>query len=258
MEVNRISKQTRQYQLDGVISVIDVENWRGYEDTSFTAKLQAQYTDLLVLNKWELVSERVLEDCIDHILDLDLEIPTPRTKSHKGLVDKNLLLGLDAKLIQTRGPEQPGYLRNHGHSGEHHSEVEVLSVKLSSTSRIDGVNLEKLEDLLTNVNKGEVYRIKAVIWALSAPSSSTGEPAEPPPVPGEAHRYILNWAFGRWLFTAVPTNNQTIAGFHADDEPILRMTIITGRDESEKWSERLGEFIALENDNCTVEVTRVS
>lgn len=40
MEVNRLSRETGHYVLDGVMSVIDVENWKGYEDTSMTAKIQ--------------------------------------------------------------------------------------------------------------------------------------------------------------------------------------------------------------------------
>lgn len=40
MEVNRLAKVTGHYVLDGVMSVIDVENWQGYEDTSMTAKVQ--------------------------------------------------------------------------------------------------------------------------------------------------------------------------------------------------------------------------
>ncbi len=52
MEINRIARQTGAYVLDGVVSVIDVENWEGYEDTSVTARLQAKYTDLIVFNKY--------------------------------------------------------------------------------------------------------------------------------------------------------------------------------------------------------------
>lgn len=40
MEVNRLGRETGRYVLDGVMSVIDVENWKGYEDTSMTAKVQ--------------------------------------------------------------------------------------------------------------------------------------------------------------------------------------------------------------------------
>lgn len=52
LEINRIARRTGAYVLDGVVSVIDVENWQGYEDTSVTARLQAKYTDLIVFNKY--------------------------------------------------------------------------------------------------------------------------------------------------------------------------------------------------------------
>src|SRR5690606_26938890 len=42
LEVNRLARETGKYVLDGVVSVLDVENWKGYEDTSYTARIQAQ------------------------------------------------------------------------------------------------------------------------------------------------------------------------------------------------------------------------
>jgi G3E family GTPase len=124
MEINRISKEKGHYLLDGVITVIDVENWKGYDDTSPTAKLQARYTDLLVLNKWEHVSERAYEDCVDRILDLELDVPTPRQQSNKGWVDKRILLGLDAKLAKSEHSSDHSHEHEHDHN--HQSEVEVL------------------------------------------------------------------------------------------------------------------------------------
>lgn len=44
------------FALDSIVTVIDCVNFTGYEDTSYTAKLQAQYTDVILLNKHELVS----------------------------------------------------------------------------------------------------------------------------------------------------------------------------------------------------------
>ena len=41
--------------LDSIITVVDCVNFRGYEDTSYTARMQAQYTDVILLNKHELV-----------------------------------------------------------------------------------------------------------------------------------------------------------------------------------------------------------
>lgn len=41
MEVNRLVREMggREWVLDGVVSVIDVENWGGYEDVSFMVRL---------------------------------------------------------------------------------------------------------------------------------------------------------------------------------------------------------------------------
>jgi len=72
-------------------------------DTSYTAKMQARYTDLIVLNKWELVDGRKLEDCERSILALEVDPPTPRTKSDKGWVDKDIVFGLDASWLRTLG-----------------------------------------------------------------------------------------------------------------------------------------------------------
>ena len=35
MEVNRLARETNDFVLDGVIVVIDVANWKGYEDTRY-------------------------------------------------------------------------------------------------------------------------------------------------------------------------------------------------------------------------------
>lgn len=37
------------FKLDAIITVIDAENFMGYEDSSPTARMQASYTDLLVI-----------------------------------------------------------------------------------------------------------------------------------------------------------------------------------------------------------------
>jgi G3E family GTPase len=284
MEVNRLSRETKHYYLDGVISVIDVENWKGYDDTSVTAKLQAQYTDLLVLNKWELVSERQLEDCIDRILDLELDVPTPREKSDKGWVDKTVLLGLDAKLAReerktAKGGHKHHHDHEHAHDHEHSSEVEVLSVTLSSNDPANGVDVGKLTELLKSAPKDEVYRIKAVLYSLKAPTSSTGEKAADPPNEGFPGRYILNWAFGRWIFNAVPLVDST-QGTPLDSgvdtpatsdgttpalgggEPVVRMTIVTARYESTKWQKRIEAeklvTVALDPQTSLLQVKKIS
>jgi G3E family GTPase len=266
MEVNRVARETGSFALDGVVSVLDVENWTGYGDTSVTAKLQAQYTDLIVLNKWEAVSEDVYERCIDRILDLQLDIPTPRVRSDAGCVDKDLLLGLDAKLARTtRHGEHHHHVQRegeHDHDGDHHSEVEVLSVLLASDALPNGVDLEMLEGLLSSAPKDEVYRVKGILYSLEAPCSSAGDCAEKPPVEGMPHRYVLNWAFGRWTFTAIPPTDDEDDVSGSDPNDLLRMTVVTAKYEGEKWKKRLesGEFLGAARDpeSAKLEVSHIT
>lgn len=231
MEINRLARETEgRYMLDGVISVIDVENWQGYEDTSYTAKMQARFTDLVVLNKWESAGERRLDECKDRLGDLDLESGIAIVRSEKGRVDKGVLLGLDGRMVkEMMGKEDipDGHRADHHHhhhhlqqqqGGDHHGEdhqreVEVLSVTLSSmdavavTARRRGINTKSLETFLRAAPKDEIYRIKAILWASSPPPSSSEGETTTTSTPGEAHQkehpqcYILNWAFGRWTYT---------------------------------------------------------
>ncbi|KAI4127604.1 MAG: hypothetical protein LQ347_004528 [Umbilicaria vellea] len=254
MEVNRIGRETGNYVLDGVIVVIDVENWQGYEDTSYTAKLQARYTDLIVFNKWETVSERRYEDCLDRVGDLELQVAN--VKSDRGRVELEVLVGFDSALTKGMGfTEIKNSLEKdhaHNHETNHQNEVEVLSVTLTLDSGVQhGIDLDMLETFLLSAPKDEVYRIKAIITACDPPLSSDGKPAASADHHGgRTAKYILNWAFGRWTFTPLTTVGQGAGATSFSDsaaallngsgqEPLLRMTIITARQEAEKWKKRM-------------------
>lgn len=259
MEVNRISQSTGNYVLDGVLSVIDCENWKGYEDTSITAKMQARYTDVIVLNKSELVTERRIEDVEDAILALEIDPPTPRVKSDKGWVDKDIVFGLDAKLAKDIGTES-----EHHHDHDHQSEVEVLSVTLTASGAKTGIDVGKLQKLLEEPTKDAVYRIKGILYASTPPKSSDEKSASPEDAEPGRSRYILNWAFGRWTFThvsltstgstpsvsesATPISSGETTPQSQEEEPELRLTIITAKYESNMWKKQIesGSFVALE------------
>ena len=239
MEVNRLGRESGHYVLDGVVVVIDVENWKGYEDTSYTAKLQARYTDLIIFNKWENVSERMYEDCLDRVGDLELQVAN--VKSNKGRVDKSVLLGLDSALAKAMAQGFDGYVGKvhvHDHSSDHQSEVDVLSVTLSSKGAIpQGVNLEALETFLLSAPKDEIYRIKAIVSSSRPPASSDGHAGAAMIYQGQVTAdYILNWAFGRWTFTPMGTaspsavNGSLVEASVAENQkPILRMTVVLAR-----------------------------
>jgi len=254
MEVNRLARETNGgYVLDGVVTVIDVENWKGYEDTSYTAKIQVRYTDLIVLNKWEGVGERRLDECLDRVGDLEVQVAT--VKSDKGKVPVDLVFGVDGALARSLSDEPKedkhhNHDHGHEHAKTHQSEVEVLSITFEAESG-SKVDTSKLEQLLKSAPKDEVYRIKAVLAASSpvpSPDDNSNECLE-------GDRYILNWAFGRWTCTPMSSTNEE---HQSSSGIILRMTMILARYESNKWKKRLekAEFFALDggqNGKLTVE-----
>lgn len=279
MEVNRLGRETGHYALDGVIVVIDVENWKGYDDTSITAKMQAQYTDLMVFNKWESVSERRYEDCLDRVGDLELQVAT--VKSDNGRVDQGLLLGLDSALARKIDSAHKTSSTNdaehgrHSHASDHQSEVEVLSITLNTTGgKAQGVDLESLETFLLSAPKDEIYRIKAIITTTHPPTSSDGTSASTTNHHDVGlQRYILNWAFGRWTFTltnlvpevavlSTESNLPKEETANGSPEPSLRMTIILAKYEAEKWRKRIeaGGLLKAEHldENSVLEVRRLS
>ena len=256
MEVNRVARENPgSFNLDGVISVIDVENWKGYDDTSVTAKMQAKYTDLIVFNKWELVDERMFEDALDRVGDLDVQIAW--VKSQKGWVDVEVVMGIDGAMVRDEGlrgaiefNEDNAHGQSDGHGHDHHQdEVEVLSVVVTNedmSKSPQGVVLDSFEDLLLSAPKDEVYRIKGLVLSSKPPPDSSGDRKPSVAVDSEGQSlYVLNWAFGRWTYTPMPSK-----AFKAMENASARLTFILAKGESSKWTRRLekGDFIALEGE----------
>lgn len=271
LEVNRLGSDTGNFTLDGVVVVIDVENWEGYDDTSYTAKMQARYTDLIVFNKWEQVCERRYEDCLDRVGDLEVEVAT--VKSDKGRVDHQLLLGMDGTTAKdlsdlTRDhaiqDSHDSNSQTHNHTVDHQEEVEVLSVRLTSPKiAAQTVNIESLETFLLAAPKTEVYRIKALLTASKPLNSSTGDvkPALVEHGQGNA-TYILNWAFGRWTVTPI---NKSLAEMertektaktlpedeNLDSDVLLQMTVVLARSEADSWKRRIIDQGYIATDDVT-------
>ncbi|KAI0552556.1 CobW/HypB/UreG, nucleotide-binding domain-containing protein [Xylaria curta] len=257
IEVNRIARETGgRYVLDGVVSVIDVENWAGYEDTSYTARLQARYTDLIIFNKWEACDENRFDEVRDRVGDLEVDVAW--VKSDKGRVPVDVIFGIDGGLAHTLTEDHLSTIQNgghdhshepNGHSHNHQSEVEVLSVSLQGP-RTAIVNGHKLMTLLKAAPKDEVYRIKSVLTTSSTgvSNSDKNDPiSELPSDPSAPTRFILNWAFGRWTFTPM---EKTVDEHDSSDGILLRMTIILARYESTKWKKKLEAGGLLELDGA--------
>lgn len=172
--INEISR-VEKLKLDGLITVIDALNYSQFKDKSFLARQQAQYVDLVVINKINLVKPVELEIVLDDVYDLFPR--TPKIKTIDGFVSKELLIGHDAKLAKLESFEiakkSIDKEDNHDHSN-HKDEVETFSF-------FDEKNIfdkEKFNNLLVSLKNKNFYRIKGII--------NTGEQFE-----------ILNYVLGR-------------------------------------------------------------
>jgi G3E family GTPase len=136
-----------ELQLDGVITVIDALNFSGYADKSYTATLQAQYTDLMIINKINSINEWELEQKLDDVYELNPQ--TPKIRTADGVVSKELLLGLDSKLVGE--PAEP-------HHEHHVDEFEVFAFHSEHK-----FNLAKVIEYLQTLVKYDFYRIKGIV-----------------------------------------------------------------------------------------------
>ncbi|KAG5716854.1 COBW domain-containing protein C15D4.05 [Termitomyces sp. T112] len=198
-QIRELERETQgDFKLDAIVTVVDAENFTGYEDTSPTAKMQSSYTDILLINKWEHVSERALDFVVDHLNTLNDATPKIHCNGRNG-VDPNLIFGLETRLFSDK--------KNKGATLSHNDEVETITVYRGSTegrprhevhlnhehshhcgelmenpSTIadDGIAKEDFINALGLLAKETVWRVKGFVKLK------------------EEGVQILNWAFGRY------------------------------------------------------------
>ncbi|KAF9168147.1 hypothetical protein DFQ26_001040 [Actinomortierella ambigua] len=193
------------FVLDSIVTVIDCVNFEGYEDVSYTAKLQAQYTDLILLNKHELVSERDMDRVIDRVNDLNTD--TPKVLCHKdGGVSPDLMFGIDTKLFQLEQQQHPDHSdkvnKEHAENGghDHHdNEVDLVQVLISGDGKAAHAlsSRPKFEAFLKTLDKESVYRLKGLVRLTDLEADSSSDQ------PSEGTLCIVNHAFGRWTITPI-------------------------------------------------------
>ncbi|WWC68228.1 uncharacterized protein I206_102151 [Kwoniella pini CBS 10737] len=247
------------FKLDGVVTVVDCLNFKGYEDSSPSAKLQAKYTDLLLLSKHHLINERQMDDLIDSLNDLNDE--TPKIKvgpSGENPPKPELIFGLDTKLFELVEGEKASWEKIGSNSDSesqkwHGDEIETKQIWKgkkgkskapihhhengqectknhdneveddSEETEIEPIDKDLLDRELSKLSF-EVYRVKGIV---RLPSSS----------PPRYTTNILNYAFGRYELTHIPNLDQ--------DESLkgvtLKLTVMGERGEVARRARRLAE-----------------
>ncbi|KZP27301.1 cobW-domain-containing protein [Athelia psychrophila] len=199
-QIRELERETKDdLKLDAIVTVVDAENFAGYEDTSPTARMQASYTDVIIVNKWEHVSERALDIVIDHLNTLNHLTPKIKCQD-RSVIDPKFIFGVDTKLfldpagaesldtahheeVETmtvyRGPlsGRP----SHGHDHHHHDTTHTPDIDIDEHDSIDRATLT---DSLNGLSKESVWRVKGFVRLADGV-------------------HILNWAFGRFELTAL-------------------------------------------------------
>lgn len=223
-QIRQLERDTGgDFHLDAIVTVIDAENFTGYEDTSPTARMQASYSDIILIvtsfflfaicslvlkrkmtpqNKWELVSDRALDIVMDHLHTLNDITPKIKCQGRNG-VDPKLIFGLQSKLFSPGSDLVPVV----------HDEVETLTLGREGIIRHDhgdhpaenNAPLERgtLIEALNLLPREAVWRLKGFVLLE------------------DGKLYILNWAFGRYDLTEYSGENQRS----------LRMTVMGERGE---------------------------
>lgn len=164
-----IRKMGPRIKLDSIITVIDAINFTGYKDKSHTAKLQAQYSDIILINKHEDTDENKLDKVLDDIYELNPQ--TPKIKTNKGAVDYHLLFNIDTDLFESDIDSIRQYDPEHNHEFE--------SFVIKTVKVFDELVLKKFLDKL---DKWDLYRIKG-------------------PIVLDSGKFFLNFTFGKYSFT---------------------------------------------------------
>jgi G3E family GTPase len=107
--------QHASLERDGVIGIIDVVNFDGYDDISLVARRQAELTDLLVFNKVELVDEQRKHAVVGYVRELNEFAPI--VEAPGGVLNPAVAFGLHTReveeLLQKR--DETEHTQHHDH-----------------------------------------------------------------------------------------------------------------------------------------------
>ena len=147
-------RRHKNLSMDGVITVIDALNFPGYRDTSYTAKIQAQYNDIILINKHETLDERKLDLVLDDVFELNPD--TPKIKTDQGHIDAEVVFGIETALFSTEASiaEQEDLVPADHQAGE----VDLIELHTEKN-----YSKETITEILESFPKEDFFRIKGVV-----------------------------------------------------------------------------------------------
>ena len=159
---------------DGLITIIDVVNFQGFEKLDLIAKKQAEFTDLIVFNKVELVDEDRKRAVVGYVRELNEYAPI--VEAPLGWLNPELAFGIANPQLETLMTQEA-----------HHHDVtadEITAFTYESDKAVDPL---QLIEVLKKMPK-TVFRIKGVVKLMNGSFK------------------VLNGVFQRYELSEVPDN----------------------------------------------------
>jgi len=197
IELNRLKREENlPLRVESVICVIDCLNHIQTAEISIMAPFQAKYTDLILLNKTELIDDTTKDKVIDLLNDAGAE-SVVKIITKKGEVDPALIFGLQ---LFSRVGVNAMVIDFLGHAQHWNEQLCVLDITCSDFFVF---HRDQIDQWLKNLNSETVYRLKGVV----AIQEQDGR-----------NNFVINSSFGRFSLTrTTATGNDlriTIMGSH--------------------------------------------
>jgi len=138
---------------DGLIAVIDVVNFEGYKDLSFTAREQAKLTDLIIFNKIELADFQRKQAVVGFVREYNDYAPI--MEAPDGYINPDLVFGLDENIINSKIINEKSDTCAHNH-------LQNDAIETFSIENIKEHDVEALRKILTDFPPN-LIRIKGYI-----------------------------------------------------------------------------------------------
>lgn len=164
--------------VDSVVTVIDCLNFAGYKDVGHVASMQANATDLYLLNKLELVSEEKIEEVKDLISEVHPNAVFILAKEGKVMSDL-----VFATNIERNGPLLAQSNQTEHEHHHHPDEVEVIEFIPKN-----GLSSNQIDEILKKYLEKGLIRAKGIINYQN-------------------EFYFYNWILGRSTLEKLSTEN---------------------------------------------------
>lgn len=166
-----LSLQNLGISVEGVICVIDSKNLNSYKDNS-TAKYQIGGSNILVLNKTDLVSEEELEAVKKDVIEIKEQYNIKNTmtgqkifnsyvinSAQQGIVNKEVFEGV------YKVDEIIGLAKEYEHPD--HTSKDSITQKVAYLK--EGITFDDVDEILKNLPKS-IYRVKGVVKTKDVPN----------------------------------------------------------------------------------------